>query len=33
MDREVLIVLLVGGFLAILFTVMVAYFIKMTREV
>jgi len=33
MDREVLITLLVGGFITLLFTIAVAYYLKMTREV
>ena len=33
MDGEVLVVLIVGGFITLLFTIAVAYYVKMTREV
>jgi len=32
MDKELVITLLVGGLITILFTIAVAYFVKMTRE-
>ena len=33
MDGEVLVVLIVGGFITLLFTIAVAYYVKMTIEV